>query len=45
MLGGDESIWNGPAKQLSKLILHKSLRMLDAIISMDKIKWFRLLRV
>jgi hypothetical protein len=45
MLGDEESLWNGPARQLGKLILHKSLSMLDAIISMDKIKWFRLLKI
>lgn len=45
MLGDEESLWTGPAKQLGRLILNKSLRMLEAIFAMDKIKWFRLVRV
>jgi hypothetical protein len=35
----------GPAKQLGKLILGKALKMLEAIAAMDKMKWFRLIRI
>lgn len=45
MLGDEESLWTDPAKQLGRLILGKSMRMLEAVFAMDKIKWFRLLRV
>jgi hypothetical protein len=45
MLGDEENLWNGPARHLGQLILQKSLRMFEAIISMDKIKWFKLLRI
>jgi hypothetical protein len=46
MLGEGRDGGNSEAgRKLGRLILGKATRMLEAIINMDKIRWFRLIRV
>lgn len=45
MLADEESELRGPAKQLGRLIINKARKMLYAVHSMDKVRWFKLLRV
>lgn len=46
MLGEGRDGGNSEAgRKLARLILGKATRMLEAIINMDKIRWFKLIRV